>query len=167
MSEHVTGIEDQENRELPISTSEEDVERGSREYEREREVQMAKDIMLRLRERNGRLRGKISAVEDRVQRGLRITGGIGVGGVVLLMVILSTLVLPLKGILFFFLLLAFRLRARSGFLSSLALTNYSEFGLIVASVALPDWLVPLAIAVSLSFIVSAPLNRLAHRTRRR
>lgn len=74
----------------------------------------------------------------------------------------AMLVLPLKGLLFFFLLLLFRLRARSSFLSSLALTNYSEFGLIVASVALPDWLVPLAIAVSLSFIVSAPLNRLAH-----
>ena len=76
--------------------------------------------------------------------------------------LLATLVLPLKGILFFFVLLLFRLRSRSSFLSSLALTNYSEFGLIVASVALPDWLVPLAIAVSISFIVSAPLNRLAH-----
>lgn len=76
--------------------------------------------------------------------------------------LVAFLVLPLKGILFFLLLLLFRLRARSSFLSSLALTNYSEFGLIVASVALPDWLVPLAIAVSLSFIVSAPLNRLAH-----
>lgn len=76
--------------------------------------------------------------------------------------LVAFLVLPLKGILFFFLLLLFRLRARSSFLSSLALTNYSEFGLIVASVALPDWLVPLAIAVSLSFILSAPLNRLAH-----
>ena len=76
--------------------------------------------------------------------------------------VVAALVMPLKGVLFFFLLLLFRLRARSSFLSSLALTNYSEFGLIVASVALPDWLVPLAIAVSLSFIVSAPLNRLAH-----
>ena len=97
MSEHVTGIEDQEKRHLPTNTTEEDVERGSREYEREREVQMDKDIMLRLRERNGRLRGKISAVEDRVQRGLWITGGIGVGGILLLMVILFTVVLPLKG----------------------------------------------------------------------
>ncbi len=97
MSEHVTGIEGQENGHQLMSASEEDVERGSREYERERDVQTAKDVMLRLQERNGRLRGKISAVEDRVQRGLLITGGIGVGGVALLMLILFTVVLPLKG----------------------------------------------------------------------
>lgn len=80
----------------------------------------------------------------------------------LLFALVATLVLPLKGVLFFFLLLAFRLRSRSAFLSSLALTNYSEFGLIVASIALPEWLVPLAISVSLSFLVSAPVNRMAH-----
>lgn len=91
---------------------------------------------------------------------------IGIGGLpdgeALTFALIAALVLPLKGILFFFLLLAFRLRARSGFLSALALTNYSEFGLIVASVALPEWLVPLAISVSLSFVISAPLNRFAH-----
>ncbi|MDT8429381.1 MAG: cation:proton antiporter family protein [Pseudomonadales bacterium] len=72
------------------------------------------------------------------------------------------IVLPLKGLLFFLLLVAFRLRARSAFLSSLSLSNYSEFGLIVASVVLPEWLVPLALTVALSFVLSAPLNRLAH-----
>ncbi|MBY6033897.1 cation:proton antiporter family protein [Marinobacter daepoensis] len=76
--------------------------------------------------------------------------------------VIAALLLPLKGILFYFLLLGFRLRARSSFLTSLSLTNYSEFGLIVASVALPQWLVPLAITVSLSFVFSAPLNRFAH-----
>jgi len=91
---------------------------------------------------------------------------IGIGGLpdgeAMIFAIIATLVLPLKGILFFFLLLLFRLRARSGFLSSLSLTNYSEFGLIVASVALPEWLIPLAITVSLSFVISAPLNRFSH-----
>ena len=91
---------------------------------------------------------------------------IGIGGLpdtnALIFALVTALILPLKGILFFFLLLLFRLRARSSFLSSLSLTNYSEFGLIVASVALPEWLIPLAIAVSLSFLLSAPLNRLAH-----
>ncbi len=72
------------------------------------------------------------------------------------------LVLPLKGILFFFLLILFRLRARNAFLAGLGLTAYSEFGLIVAAVVLPEWLVPLAITVSVSFVVAAPLNRLAH-----
>lgn len=32
----------------------------------------------------------------------------------------------------------------------------------MASVALPEWLVPLAITVALSFVVSAPVNRLSH-----
>lgn len=91
---------------------------------------------------------------------------IGIGGLpdqqALIFALVATLLLPLKGILFFFLLTGFRLRGRSSFLTSLSLTNYSEFGLIVASVALPEWLVPLAITVSLSFVISAPLNRFAH-----
>jgi hypothetical protein len=70
--------------------------------------------------------------------------------------------LALKGVLFFALLVAFKLRARSAFLSALSLTAYSEFGLIVAAGVLPDLLVPLAIAVSISFVISAPLNRYAH-----
>lgn len=74
----------------------------------------------------------------------------------------ATLVLPLKGLVFFFLLVVFKLRARSAFLSSLALTNYSEFGLIVAAIVLPEWLVPLALTVAVSFVISAPLNRIAH-----
>lgn len=70
--------------------------------------------------------------------------------------------LALKGALFFALMVAFKLRARSAFLSALSLTAYSEFGLIVAAGVLPDYLVPLAIAVSISFVISAPLNRFAH-----
>ena len=73
-----------------------------------------------------------------------------------------TVVLAFKGALFFALLVAFKLRARSAFLSALSLTAYSEFGLIVAAGVLPDYLVPLALAVALSFVVSAPLNRYAH-----
>ena len=73
-----------------------------------------------------------------------------------------SLFLPLKGVLFFLLLVLFRLRSRSAFLSALPLTNYSEFGLIVASVVLPEWLVPLALMVAFSFLLSAPLNRIAH-----
>ncbi len=72
--------------------------------------------------------------------------------------------LPIKGMLFFGLLVAFRLRARTAFLASLALTPYSEFGLIVAAgiPAATPFLVPLAIAVSVSFLITAPLNRAAH-----
>ena len=72
--------------------------------------------------------------------------------------------LPLKGVLFFFLLVAFKLRARTSFLAALSLTAYSEFGLIVAAgiPAAESFLVPLAIAVSISFVIAAPLNRFAH-----
>lgn len=91
---------------------------------------------------------------------------IGIGGLPdmnsLMFALGASLILPLKGLLFFFLMIMFHLRARSGFLTALALTNYSEFGLIVASIALPQWLVPLAISVSFSFVISAPLNRAAH-----
>ncbi|MGF1597062.1 MAG: cation:proton antiporter [Acidimicrobiales bacterium] len=70
--------------------------------------------------------------------------------------------LGLKAILFFALLVVFRLRARSAFLAAAGLTAYSEFGLIVAAGVLPEYLVHLALAVSVSFVISAPLNRFAH-----
>ncbi len=78
------------------------------------------------------------------------------------------LLVPLKALLFFFILLLFRLRARSSFLASLSLATYSEFGLIVASMGVgqgwltQEWLVLLAVAVALSFAIAAPLNRYAH-----
>lgn len=71
------------------------------------------------------------------------------------------LLLPAKGILFFFILILFRLRARSAFLAALSLSAYSEFGLIVAAKALPEWIVPLALTVSLSFVLAAPFNNTA------
>ena len=70
--------------------------------------------------------------------------------------------LPLKGLLFFFIMLSFRLRARSAFLTSISLSTYCEFGLILASIIVPQFLLPLALAVALSFMVNAPLNRYAH-----
>lgn len=85
-------------------------------------------------------------------------------GNALIFAIVMGVFLPLKGVLFYGLLVAFRLRARTAFLSALSLTAYSEFGLIVAA-GLPaagEFLVPLALAVSISFIIAAPLNRLAH-----
>ncbi|MGB5347492.1 MAG: cation:proton antiporter [Woeseia sp.] len=86
----------------------------------------------------------------------------------LLLAAVATLLLPLKTALFFWLLLRFGLRARSGFVAALGLTSYSEFGLIVTSNATQagmldsQWLVGAAVVVALSFAVSAPLNRIAH-----
>lgn len=77
--------------------------------------------------------------------------------------------LSVKVPLYFLVLVLFRLRARTAFLSSLTLANYSEFGLIVASVGastnlIPkDWLGIIAISLSLSFLVAAPLNSSAYK----
>ena len=87
----------------------------------------------------------------------------------LLYLALLMLVLPLKSVLFFFLLLAFRLRSRSAFLVSLSLSSYSEFALICVPVGIAagwitaDWAVILALAITLSFMLTAPINRVAHR----
>lgn len=86
----------------------------------------------------------------------------------LLAALLLCALLPLKGGLFFAVLLRFGLRARTGFLSALALATYSEFGLIAVAVAsrhgwlAGTWLVPLALAVALSFAIGARANRVAH-----
>lgn len=75
---------------------------------------------------------------------------------------------PVKSLLYFWLLARFRLRTRSAFLAALSLSNYSEFGLIVAAIAAAngwlagDWLTIIAVALALSFIAAAPLNTLAH-----
>ena len=76
--------------------------------------------------------------------------------------------LPLKTGLYFLLLTRFHLRARTSTLTSLTLTNYSEFGLIAGSAAFAsgwlsgEWLVILAITVAISFTISAPVNVHAH-----
>ncbi|MEM1446437.1 MAG: cation:proton antiporter family protein [Planctomycetota bacterium] len=79
------------------------------------------------------------------------------------------LLVPAKVMLFFWLMTKFRLRSRTATLSSLALANASEFGLIVGALGAEkgwisgEWLVILAISVSLSFIMAAPFNARAHR----
>ncbi|MDO3378976.1 cation:proton antiporter family protein [Geoalkalibacter halelectricus] len=79
-----------------------------------------------------------------------------------------TLLVPFKVILFFLLLCRFKLRARSSLLASFSLANYSEFGLIVGAVGVAngwlaaDWLTVIAIALSLTFLLAAPLNSLGN-----
>lgn len=85
-------------------------------------------------------------------------------GVALLLVAL----LPLKASVFFLLLVRFRLRARSSFLAAIALASYSEFGLIVVKPMVDSglleaqWLSVVGLAAALSFVIAAPLNRMAH-----
>lgn len=82
--------------------------------------------------------------------------------------IIGILLVPLvfiKSAAFFALMTRFKLRARTSLLATLNLTNYSEFGLIVAAIGVTngwidgEWLVVIAIALSLSFVLAAPLNR--------
>lgn len=79
------------------------------------------------------------------------------------------LLLPLKSIAFFLLLTRFRLRARTSWMSAMTLSTYSEFGLIVMALGVsmgwigPDWLVAMALALSISFLIVAPLSRRAEK----
>ncbi len=81
---------------------------------------------------------------------------------------LLLLALPVKATLFFALLTRFRLRSRTAFLAGLSLSNYSEFALIVLSIAASsglvekEWVLTAAIALALSFLAAAPLNARAH-----
>lgn len=76
--------------------------------------------------------------------------------------------IPLKFVLFFSIFAKLKLRARTSYLSTLVLTNYSEFGLIVVALLvsmsmLPaQWLVVVALAVSFSFVATAFIYKGSH-----
>ena len=87
------------------------------------------------------------------------------------MLITSVLLVPLlllKLIMFYVIFVRFRLRARTASLSSLLLTNYSEFGLIVMVLGVQlgiigkEWLVILALSISLSFVITCIYYHRAH-----
>ncbi|ELR67317.1 Glutathione-regulated potassium-efflux system protein KefB [Photobacterium marinum] len=86
-----------------------------------------------------------------------------------LMAMVFILLLPIKGVLYYVIFNLFRFRVRTSLLGTLTLFNYSEFGLIVSGLAynmglLPgSFLVAIAIAVSISFLLAAPLNSISHR----
>lgn len=97
---------------------------------------------------------------------------IGLGGIPdargWLLIGLLLLFLPLKGILFFILMVLFKLRARTAFLSSVALTAYSEFALILAAGAAAsgllanDYVVIIGLLVAISYGLNAPVSRLVN-----
>ena len=86
---------------------------------------------------------------------------------VLIGVALTPFVL-LKTALFYVLMTGYQLRARTSLFASLNLTNFSEFGLIVAAVGAANgwigssWLIVIAIALALSCAIAAGLNVIAH-----
>ena len=77
--------------------------------------------------------------------------------------------LPLKLLLYFLVFTRFTLKARTSFITTMNLASYSEFGLIVGDLAVssekldPQWLVVIAIALSVSLIMASPLNKYADR----
>ena len=81
--------------------------------------------------------------------------------------VLSVL-LPIKFLLFFALFTRLSLRGRTAYLSALALTNVSEFGLIVAALAVDSgwlteqWLVIISLAVAMSFVFTSVVYKRAH-----
>lgn len=84
------------------------------------------------------------------------------------MVAMGTLLLallPVQAMLFVLLLWVFGLRRRTSVRTGLALGNHSEFALIVGAIGVStgmfaeEWLVMLSVAVALSFVVSALVNR--------
>jgi len=86
----------------------------------------------------------------------------------LVIAIFLALAVTFKSALFFGIFLRFNLRARTSMLTSFSLSNYSEFGLIVGSIGMTmgwmsgDWLVIIAVALSITFILAAPLNSASH-----
>lgn len=87
----------------------------------------------------------------------------GVGEVLLAAALLA--VLPVQVGLYAVLLWAMRLRRRTAFLAGLVLGNFSEFGIIVASVGAASgmlgeqWVLVISLAVAMSFALSAVVNR--------
>jgi hypothetical protein len=78
------------------------------------------------------------------------------------------LFIPVKFALFFSLFTFLKLRARTSYLASLVLSNYSEFGLIVVALLVSlgwlsaQWLVVLALAVSFSFVLTGLAYKTSH-----
>ncbi len=82
----------------------------------------------------------------------------------LIAVVIALILVPLKTVLFYRLFTWSKLRSTTAYYASLSLANFSEFGLIVGSVAVSvgwfeqEWLVILALALALSFVFSSWAN---------
>ncbi len=82
--------------------------------------------------------------------------------------LLIGLLAPLKSPLFFWLMTRFTTAPRTALLSSAALSNYSEFGLIVIAIASKQglidgqWSAALSLSIALSFLISTGMNLQVH-----
>lgn len=128
-------------------------------------------IMLSGQRKSGELSRSLLSFKDLFLIGFFLSIGINALPTmsdILIAVALVLLVLPIKTALFFLILARFRLRVRTAYLSTASLANYSEFGLIVAAVGAgagwidQQWLMIIAIALSISFVIGSIVNARAH-----
>ena len=127
-------------------------------------------IMLAQHEKASELAKSLLSFKDLFLIGFFLTIGLTAlpDMTMVIMALVFCLFIPLKAALFFGLFTTLRLRGRTSYLSSLVLSNYSEFGLIVGALAVSlgllaeTWLVVIALAVSISFILTSILYRSSH-----
>ncbi|TLX77181.1 hypothetical protein E9993_05730 [Labilibacter sediminis] len=86
----------------------------------------------------------------------------------LLAAILISVVLLAKPFIYHFALTRFKFPVHSSYFASISLTNFSEFALIVGALATKvglinsEWLIIIALSITISFIISSFLNGRAH-----
>ena len=114
----------------------------------------------------GELSKKLLGFKDLLLVGFFLSIGMSgsISAAALLVALVLAVVVVFKVLMYFWLFTRFRLRARGSLFASLVLANYSEFGLIVGSIAVAngwlssDWLMIIALALTMTFIAAAPLN---------
>lgn len=127
-------------------------------------------MILARRERSSEMAASLLAFKDLFLIGFFLSIGLSatISLDVIWIALLLLLIMPVKVLIFYWLLSMFRLRARTSFLTSLSLANYSEFGLIVSAIGYSsgwlssEWLGVIAVAMSFTFIISSPLNISSH-----
>ena len=86
----------------------------------------------------------------------------------LIIAVIIAVLAPLKAPLYFWLMTRLRTEPRTAFLGSAALSNYSEFGLIVIAIAVEEgliggqWSAAIALTIALSFLFASALNARSH-----
>jgi len=127
-------------------------------------------VIIAQHEKSKQMARAIMGFKDIFLIGFFLTVGMS-GQITLEAVLIALLIQPLiliKSGLFFRLMTGFNVRSRTALLASLNLSNYSEFGLIVIAIGVSQgwvneqWLTILALSLSFSFILAAPLNRKDH-----
>ena len=127
-------------------------------------------MILARQERSSEMASSLLAFKDLFLIGFFLSIGLNasISWEVVAIAALLLLVLPIKMLMYYWLLTMFRLRARTAFLTTSSLANYSEFGLIVSAIGFnygwlsSEWLGIMAVALSFTFILASPLNIHSH-----